>query len=148
MRLRRECGEYRARIPDGLAPDEMTMEKATELLEAGAAQHDSLGVDSATGMKMYLLVGRFGPYLQLGERSDEKGAEKPKLKGLLPGMKPEDVTKEIADGFQSVFGNNVAVLTPVVIALSAVGSAFVDNIVCSFTNYEGLICCSQANYLK
>ena len=39
------------------------------------------------------------------------------------------VTKEIADGFQSVFGNDVAVLTPVVIGLSAIGSAFVDNIV-------------------
>lgn len=97
-----ECGEYRARIPDGLAPDELTMDKAMELLEAGAAQHDSLGTDSATGLKMYLLAGRFGPYLQLGERSEEKGAEKPKQKGLLPGMKPEDVTHEIAEKILSL----------------------------------------------
>ncbi|HEG43874.1 MAG TPA: hypothetical protein ENH94_07495 [Phycisphaerales bacterium] len=39
------------------------------------------------------------------------------------------VTAEIADRFQNVFGNNINVLTPVVIAISAIGSAFVDNIV-------------------
>ncbi len=39
------------------------------------------------------------------------------------------VTEEIAGGFQNVFGNQVSVLTPIVIGLSAIGSAFVDNIV-------------------
>ncbi len=39
------------------------------------------------------------------------------------------VTGEIADRFQSFFGNRVSVLTPVVIFISAIGSAFVDNIV-------------------
>ncbi|HSG99193.1 MAG TPA: type I DNA topoisomerase, partial [candidate division Zixibacteria bacterium] len=91
-----ECGEYRARVPEGLPPDELTLDKALEILEAGASGHDALGVDTATGEKIYLLTGRFGPYLQLGERSEEKGAEKPKQKGLLPGMKAEDVTLEIA----------------------------------------------------
>ena len=39
------------------------------------------------------------------------------------------VTAEIADRFQSVFGNKLSVLTPVIIFISAIGSAFVDNIV-------------------
>jgi len=39
------------------------------------------------------------------------------------------VTEEIADRFQHVFGNRPSLLTPLVIGLSALGSAFVDNIV-------------------
>jgi len=39
------------------------------------------------------------------------------------------VTEEIADGFQNVFGSEVSILTPIVVGLSAIGSAFVDNIV-------------------
>jgi len=39
------------------------------------------------------------------------------------------VTHEMADHFQSVFGREASILTPLVIAISALGSAFVDNIV-------------------
>lgn len=92
-----EAGEFRARIPEGLAPDELTIEKAIELLEVGANATESLGKDSATGLPIYLLTGRFGPYLQLGDRSEDKKAPKPKQKSLFPDMKPEDVTHEIAE---------------------------------------------------
>jgi DNA topoisomerase-1 len=40
-----------------------------------------------------LKVGRFGPYVQRGTADDE---EKPKNASLLRGMKPEDVTLEVA----------------------------------------------------
>ena len=39
------------------------------------------------------------------------------------------VTQRIADYFQQAFGNRLSILTPVVIGTSAIGSAFVDNIV-------------------
>lgn len=39
------------------------------------------------------------------------------------------VTEEIAGHFQTAFGNRVSVLTPAIIAISAFGSAFVDNVV-------------------
>ncbi|MBD3319609.1 MAG: hypothetical protein GF350_00775 [Chitinivibrionales bacterium] len=39
------------------------------------------------------------------------------------------VTEEIAGNFKSVFGNDPVVLTPIIMALAALGSAFVDNIV-------------------
>lgn len=39
------------------------------------------------------------------------------------------VTEEIAGYFQQVFGDRLSVLTPVIIGISAMGSAFVDNIV-------------------
>jgi DNA topoisomerase-1 len=55
-----------------------------------------LGEDPATGLEVSLRGGRFGPYLQLGETSKEKGAEKPKRAGLPKGLAPEDVDLEKA----------------------------------------------------
>ena len=53
----------------------------------------SSGVDPATGKAVLLRSGRFGPYVQLGEAEAD---EKPKMKSLLPGMTPENVTLEQA----------------------------------------------------
>ncbi len=40
-----------------------------------------------------------------------------------------NVTHEIAVRFQTAFGDRISILTPIIIFLSAIGSAFVDNIV-------------------
>jgi DNA topoisomerase-1 len=55
-----------------------------------------LGEDPKTGLEVSLRSGRFGPYLQLGEQSKEKGAEKPKRAGLPKGLAPDDVDLERA----------------------------------------------------
>ncbi|MBA9068092.1 DNA topoisomerase-1 [Methylobacterium sp. RAS18] len=55
-----------------------------------------LGDDPATGLPVTLRDGRFGPFVQLGEASAEKGAEKPKRSSLPKGMTPGSVTLEIA----------------------------------------------------
>jgi DNA topoisomerase-1 len=55
-----------------------------------------LGEDPVTGLEVTLRGGRFGPYLQLGEASKEKDAEKPKRAGLPKGLAPDDVDLERA----------------------------------------------------
>lgn len=55
-----------------------------------------LGDDPATGLPVTLRDGRFGPFVQLGEASAEKGAEKPKRSSLPKGMTSGSVTLEIA----------------------------------------------------
>jgi DNA topoisomerase-1 len=55
-----------------------------------------LGDDPATGLPVTLRDGRFGPFVQLGVASAEKGAEKPKRSSLPKGMTPGSVTLEIA----------------------------------------------------
>ena len=55
-----------------------------------------LGDDPATGLPVTLRDGRFGPFVQLGEASTEKGAEKPKRSSLPKGLSPGGVTLEIA----------------------------------------------------
>ncbi|MFM8979429.1 MAG: type I DNA topoisomerase [Planctomycetia bacterium] len=89
-------------LPDTMAPDELTLERAEELLVQAARGPDSLGVDPATGKKVYLLLGRNGAYLRLGEAppAPPKGSKKkvpldpalkPKTSSLLPGMDPATV---------------------------------------------------------
>ncbi len=42
-----------------------------------------LGIDPASGKNVYAKVGRYGPLVQIGEISDEEGAEKPRYASLL-----------------------------------------------------------------
>ena len=88
-----EHGERRASIPDETPPDEMTLDRALELLSHAEAAEEPLGICPDTHKPVYLKVGRFGPYVRRGNPEDE---EKPKNASLLKGMKPEDVTLEVA----------------------------------------------------
>ena len=87
------CGEQKANIPPGLAPDELTLEKAKELLETPSGNR-LLGTDPATEQPVYVKSGRFGPFFQLGDGG--KASEKPKTSSLLPSMDPTSVTLDDA----------------------------------------------------
>lgn len=87
-------GEARSSLPDGIAPDEMTVDKAVQLLIEAAKGPTALGNEPLSGKSVYLKKGRFGPYVQLGEQSDED--ERPKMASLLPGMTPDQVTLDVA----------------------------------------------------
>ena len=68
--------EYeKADVPEGLTPDELTVEKAEELL-AMTSNEEPMGYDPDTGLPVYLKAGRFGPYVQLGERPPRKKKDK------------------------------------------------------------------------
>ncbi|HET9554452.1 MAG TPA: type I DNA topoisomerase [Anaeromyxobacteraceae bacterium] len=86
-------GEETAPIPQQLAPDELTPEKALEILSAPRGGR-LLGPDPASGLPVFVKSGRFGPYVQLGEAA---GKEKPqKTQSLLRSMDPRTVTLEQA----------------------------------------------------
>ena len=70
-------GEDRVSIPEDLAPDELTVERAESLLEAPSSDR-VLGEDPETGLPVQVRAGRFGPYVQLGELVDG-GPEAPDL---------------------------------------------------------------------
>jgi DNA topoisomerase-1 len=89
-------GEQRkASVPDDLPPDELTLSKAVELLEAAAVGDTPLGVCPKTGREVYVKSGRFGPYVQLAV-ADPESKEKPVNASLLKGMDVADVTLETA----------------------------------------------------
>src|SRR3954471_18190897 len=53
----------RASVPDDVAPDELDVEKARELLDTNADGDRELGVDPDTGRTVVARNGRFGPYV-------------------------------------------------------------------------------------
>jgi len=83
-----------ASLPVDLFPGDITVEKLHEIIRMSEEGPSSLGKDPETGQDMYLLSGRFGPYVQLGEVTDDN--KKPKRTSLLKGMKPEDVDHDTA----------------------------------------------------
>ena len=77
-----------ASIPDDFPPADLSIARALELLKAKSEGPRVLGVDPKTGQHVYVLHGRFGAYVQLGETPDkaDKSAEKPKRASLTGGM--------------------------------------------------------------
>jgi DNA topoisomerase-1 len=84
-------GEDRTSIPEDLPPDELTVERAEELLDAPSSDR-VLGTDPDTGLEVQVRAGRFGPYVQLGAAVD--GGEKPPTASLFKSMSPATLTLE------------------------------------------------------
>jgi len=81
-------GEETASLSEEVLPDELTVEKAVELLKAPKADK-ALGEEPKTGKTVFLKAGRFGPYVQLGEAKDK---QKPKTVSLLKHQSPETLS--------------------------------------------------------
>ncbi|QYG94658.1 type I DNA topoisomerase [Iamia sp. SCSIO 61187] len=87
-------GDETASVPDDIAPDELDVAKAIELLSAPKGDV-ALGTDPETGLAVYAKPGRYGPYVQLGEIED--GAKtKPKTSSLLQTMTLDTITLDDA----------------------------------------------------
>jgi DNA topoisomerase-1 len=80
-----------ASLPPDIAPDELTVPLALELIAKQAQGPRTLGTDPDTGLPVFVLTGRFGPYVQLGEQ-EEGSKRKPKRASLFATMTPESVT--------------------------------------------------------
>ena len=86
-----------ANIPESLAPDEMTLTLAVDLLKSKNDENAPIAEDPKTGRPVTLKVGRFGEYLELGQTEAEKEAgDKPHRMSLPRGVKGPDVTPEMA----------------------------------------------------
>jgi DNA topoisomerase-1 len=99
--LQQGQGEDRkfANIPEGMAPDELTLTKAIELLAAPSGERE-LGTDPATSLPIIAKSGRFGPYITevLPEEEGKKKKKEVKAKtaSLLSTMTLDTVTLDDA----------------------------------------------------
>ncbi|NDD25806.1 MAG: DNA topoisomerase I, partial [Actinobacteria bacterium] len=80
-----ENGRRIINIPEGLAPDELTLEKAHELIEAPIIKDRILGVEPESGLNILFKDGRYGPYVLL----DDPDAKKPRTASLFKTMSVE-----------------------------------------------------------
>jgi len=112
----------RATLPDGIAPDEISVDRAIGIIETAKAADEPMGHD-ASGVPVYLKTGRFGPYVQLGDeakpppeeveavaapvdgkakpkkkkaKSKKDTGPKPRRASLLKSMSPKTLTLEQA----------------------------------------------------
>lgn len=83
--------DRRATLPVDLLIDELTPEKALELIIQRDKSREPIGVHPETGQNIYALTGPFGPYLQLGE---QEGDKKPKRISL--GKKTDPTSIDLA----------------------------------------------------
>lgn len=90
-----ERGEERASIPEDVSPDELTVEKAVELLQDQNAGDKILGTDHETGLVVLGKTGRFGPYVQLGEQVEDS-KQKPKRASLFKTMSLDELSLDDA----------------------------------------------------
>jgi DNA topoisomerase-1 len=74
-----ENGRRIVNIPEGTAPDELTLERAKELASAPPASDRVLGTDPDTGFDIIVKDGRYGPYVTLVD----EGNPKPKTASLF-----------------------------------------------------------------
>lgn len=63
--------EVCASLPETQVPGDMTFELANKLIDQKINGTDALGKDPATGLPVYVLTGRYGPYVQLGDNDSE-----------------------------------------------------------------------------
>jgi DNA topoisomerase-1 len=88
-------GGPRASLPEDLPPADLTLEKAVALLKAKAQGPKSLGVDPVSGQHVYVMHGRFGAYVQLGETPEDRDI-KPRRASLGRDTTEETITLDVA----------------------------------------------------
>ncbi len=87
-------GDDKATVPDDLAPDELTVERA-EVLLSSTNEEWELGDDPTTGLTVLARAGRYGPYVQLGP-AEAGSKEKPRTASLLSAMSLDTITLDDA----------------------------------------------------
>lgn len=90
----KDGAEVCASIPEKESPADITAIVADKLIEQKINGADALGKDPATGLPIYVLTGRYGPYVQLGDAKDEQ--DKPKRVSIPPTIPVETVTMKEA----------------------------------------------------
>ena len=114
--------ENTATIPNDMTYEELDVEKALELLRHKERSSEALGNDPATGLPVFALLGPYGPYVQLGEKTETN--KKPKRASLPKGMNLEQVDIKTAVRLLSLpreLGTNPERVEAVLVAVGRFG---------------------------
>ncbi|WP_088892798.1 type I DNA topoisomerase [Leptolyngbya ohadii] len=91
-----EEGAVKASIPLDLTPADLDPEQVEVLLRQKTEGPDKVGFHPETGEPIYMRIGPYGHYVQLGDESEAN--PKPKRASLPKGMNPQNMTLETAVG--------------------------------------------------
>ena len=98
-----ENGEdiVKASIPEDLTPSDLDPEQIEKILKQKTEGPEELGIHPEEDKPIYIMTGRYGPYVQLGDEI-EGSKKKPKRASLPKGVNMEDVTLDMAVGLLSL----------------------------------------------
>jgi DNA topoisomerase-1 len=68
-----ECGERTRSVPDAVDPMDVSLEWALARLDAPRVSRRLLGVDAASGVEVFVIDGRYGPYVACGRETRSVG---------------------------------------------------------------------------
>ncbi len=101
LELDQDGDVVKANIPNGLTPADLDPHQVEVLIKQKLDGPEKLGLHPETGEPVYVLIGSYGPYVQLGD-VEEGSKTKPKRMSLPKGTTPETVTLEQAIGLLSL----------------------------------------------
>ncbi|MBK97538.1 MAG: DNA topoisomerase I [Balneola sp.] len=93
-KMQKDGEDITTSLPLDMDPSDLTASKLEELIQRSTEEDKPVGIDQDTGLPVFVLSGRYGPYVQLGELTEEN--KKPKRVSLLKGMSPEEVDISLA----------------------------------------------------
>ena len=120
-------GVVTASIPTDLTPADLDPDQVETLLRQKTEGPEKLGLHP-DGEPIFVLVGSYGPYVQLGEVTEEN--KKPKRASLPKGMQLEAVTLDMAVGLLSLprlLGTHPATEAPIKAGLGRFGPYIVHD---------------------
>ena len=85
-----------ATLPNDFLPGNAKKEDVDKIIQTKINGTDSLGQDPETQKPVFVLSGKYGPYVQLGDFDESKPKEKLKRVSLPPNLSLEDVSLEVA----------------------------------------------------
>ena len=108
IEIKTEDGEtevLKVSIPDDLTPADLNPEQIEALIRQKKEGPEKVGIHPETGEPIYFKVGKYGPYVQLGDKTDENS--KPKMSSIpkkdsKTNSTKDDVTLEMAVGLLSL----------------------------------------------
>ncbi|MCA6624412.1 MAG: DNA topoisomerase I, partial [Pseudanabaena sp. M165S2SP1A06QC] len=81
-------------IPQNLTPSDLVPEKIELLLKQKLEGPDQIGIHPETNEPIFMMMGQYGPYVQLGQSTE--ALPKPKRASLPKGIQPEQVNLDLA----------------------------------------------------
>lgn len=91
---KRDGEEVRASIPENGSPADITSDDVAKWIDQKINGADALGKDPVSGLPVYVLSGRYGPYVQLGDVKSEE--DKPKRMSIPAGQDPATLSLDQA----------------------------------------------------
>ena len=100
-----ETEALKVSIPDDLTPADLNPEQIEALIRQKKEGPEKVGFHPETGEPIYFKVGKYGPYVQLGDKSED--LPKPKMSSIpkkdsKTNVTKDDVTLEMAVGLLSL----------------------------------------------